>query len=56
MFRFFFWLAVTVWLVIMGIYDNGWSRWTNFFLVIIVGGLVIENALKATAYFRKDQH
>lgn len=54
LFRFFFWLMVTVWLIVMGIFNNGWIRWINFIFALISLGSVIENAVKFIAYFRKE--
>ena len=56
LFRFFFWLAITGWLVVFGIFEGGWIRWINFIIALMGLGVVIENAVKSIAYFRKDQH
>lgn len=55
LFRFFFWLAASVWLVVMGIFDSGWFRWIDFIVAFILFGSVIENAVKSVLYFRKHQ-
>lgn len=55
LFRFFFWLAVAVWLIVMGIFNGGWIRWINFIMAIISLRTVFENAVKSVTYFRKNQ-
>lgn len=54
-FRLFFWLAVTVWFVVLGIIYGGWVRWVNFIMAFISLGMVIENVIKSVAYFKNDQ-
>lgn len=56
LFRFFFWLAVTVWLIVLGIFSSGWIRWINFIMAIISLGIVIENVVKTVAYFKNTQN
>ncbi len=55
LFRFFFWLAVTLWLVVFGIRESGWIRWINIIMAFIALGTVIENAVKSVAYFKRDR-
>lgn len=56
LFRFFFFLAASVWLTLMGIAESGFFRWVDFILAIIFLGSVIENGVKTVKYVRKDQH
>lgn len=55
LFRFFFWLVVSVWLIVMGIFTSGWIRWINFIMAIISLGNVLENIVNSVRYFQNDK-
>lgn len=55
LFHFFFWLVLTVWLIVMGISTGGWIRWINFIVAIISLGNVIENIVNSIRYFQNDK-
>lgn len=55
LFRFSFWLAVSVWLIVMVIFTSGWIRWINFIMAIISLGNVLENIVNSVRYFQNDK-